>query len=51
VPDVGPGRAQLSISQSIVYPHECDQYGCYDTVLNANTVWVDIAEDDSAGTK
>lgn len=35
IPNVPPGPARLRVGVQIVYPRDCDQYGCYATMLRA----------------
>jgi hypothetical protein len=35
VPDVGAGEVDVTVGVQVVYGRDCDQYGCYDTMVSA----------------
>jgi hypothetical protein len=40
--NIGPGPAELSGWVAVVHPKDCDQYGCYQTRINAPALRVDF---------
>ena len=42
VPDIGVGRAEATPSIQVIYPHDCDEYGCYGTDIKAAPVVLEL---------
>jgi len=42
VPDIGEGDADLTLSVQIVHPRDCDRYGCYDTMIDAKSIRLNL---------
>ncbi len=44
--DIGPGTADLDASIQVLHPHDCDQYGCYGTMIAAPPVALQLVRKD-----
>jgi hypothetical protein len=49
VVDIGAGEADLSVAVQVVYGRDCDEYGCYDTMLSAAPIRITLRSGNAGG--